>query len=196
MSASVVLGNAPAYAGGASFALFLVLLAWASAIDLRERRIPNKLVAAMAVLWLGARVVLVAVVAACCAAAGFGSGAQIGDAVVVASATMMRMIPFGLTRGDGLVGALVLGGGSLAVSIAFERLAQRPSMGGGDIKLLAVVGLFLGWERGLWCLFAACLVALVMQMASRFREGGKGIGSQMFPFAPAILVGVVIASIL
>lgn len=195
MSVSVVLGNAPAYAGGASFVLFLVLLAWASAIDLRERRIPNKLVAAMAVLWFAVRVLLAAMAAACCAA-GFGSGAQIGDAALVASATMMRMIPFGLTLGDGLVGALVLGGGSLAVSIAFERLAQRPSMGGGDIKLLAVVGLFLGWERGLWCLFAACLVVLVMQMASRLREGGKGIASQTFPFAPAILVGVVIASIL
>lgn len=195
MSVSVVLSNAPAYAGGASFALFLVLLAWASVIDLRERRIPNKLVAAMAVLWLAVRVLLAAMAAACCTA-GFGSGAQIGDAALVASATTMRMIPFGLTLGDGLVGALVLGGGSLAVSIAFERLAQRPSMGGGDIKLLAAVGLFLGWERGLWCLFAACLVVLVMQMASRFREGGKGIASQTFPFAPAILVGVVIASIL
>lgn len=195
MSVSVVLGNAPAYASGASFALFLVLLAWASAIDLRERRIPNKLVAAMAVLWLAVRVLLAAMAAACCAA-GFGSGAQIGDAALVASVTMMKMIPFGLTLGDGLVGALVLGGGSLAASIAFERLAQRPSMGGGDVKLLAVVGLFLGWERGLWCLFAACLVVLVMQMASRFREGGKGIASQTFPFAPAILVGVVIASIL
>ena len=195
MSVSVVLGNAPAYAGGASFALFLVLLAWASAIDLRERRIPNKLVAAMAVLWLAVRVLLAVMVAACSAGA-FGVDAQIGDAALVASATMMRMIPFGLTLGDGLVGALVLGGGSLAASIAFEHLAQRPSMGGGDIKLLAVVGLFLGWERGLWCLFAACLVVLVMQMASRFREGRKGIGPQTFPFAPAILVGVVIASIL
>lgn len=195
MSVSVVLGNASAYAGGASFALFLVLLAWASAIDLRERRIPNKLVAAMAVLWLGARVVLVAAAAVCCAGA-FGVDTQMGNAASVASTTMMRMIPFGLTLGDGLVGALVLGGGSLAASIAFERLAQRPSMGGGDIKLLAVVGLFLGWERGLWCLFAACLVVLVMQMASRFREGGKGIASQTFPFAPAILVGVIIASIL
>lgn len=195
MSVSVVLGNAPAYAGGASFALFLVLLAWASAIDLRERRIPNKLVAAMAVLWLAVRVLLAAMAAVCCAA-GFGSGVQIGDAALVASATMMRMIPFGLTLGDGLVGALVLGGGSLAVSIAFERLAQRPSMGGGDIKLLAMVGLFLGWERGLWCLFAACLVVLVMQVVSRFREGGKGIASRTFPFAPAILVGVAIASIL
>ena len=195
MSVSVVLSNAPAYAGGASFALFLVLLAWTSAIDLCERRIPNKLVAAMAVLWLAVRVLLAAMAAACCAA-GFGSGVQIGDAALVASAAMVRMIPFGLTLGDGLVGALVLGGGSLAVSIVFERLTQRPSMGGGDIKLLAVVGLFLGWERGLWCLFAACLVVLVMQVVSRFREGGKGIGSQTFPFAPAILVGAVIASLL
>lgn len=195
MSVSVVLGNAPAYAGGASFALFLVLLAWASAIDLRERRIPNKLVAAMAVLWLAVRVLLAAM-AAVCSAGAFGVGTQMGNAASVASTTMMRMIPFGLTLGDGLVGALVLGGGSLAASIAFERLAQRPSMGGGDIKLLAAVGLFLGWERGLWCLFAACLIVLVMQMVSRVREGGKGIGSQTFPFAPAILVGVVIASIL
>lgn len=195
MSASAVLGNAPAYAGGASFALFLVLLAWASVIDLRERRIPNKLVAAMAVLWLAVRVLLAAMAAVCCAA-GFGSGVQIGDAALVASAAMVRMIPFGLTLGDGLVGALVLGGGSLAASIAFERLAHRSSMGGGDIKLLAAVGLFLGWERGLWCLFAACLIVLVMQAVSRVREGGKGIGSQTFPFAPAILVGVAIASIL
>lgn len=195
MSVSVVLGNAPAYAGGASFALFLVLLAWASAIDLRERRIPNKLVAAMAVLWLAVRVLLAAMAAACCAA-GFGSGVQMGNAASAASVATMRVSPFGLTLGDGLVGALVLGGGSLAVSIAFERLAKRPSMGGGDIKLLAVVGLFLGWERGLWCLFAACLIVLVMQAVSRVREGGKGIASQTFPFAPAILVGVVIASIL
>lgn len=195
MSVSVVLGNAPAYAGGASFALFLVLLAWASAIDLRERRIPNKLVAAMAVLWLAMRVLLAVMVAACSAGA-FGSGAQMWYAASAASVATIRVSPFGLTLGDGLVGALVLGGGSLAASIAFEHLAKRPSMGGGDIKLLAVVGLFLGWERGLWCLFAACLIVLVMQVVSRVREGGKGIGSQTFPFAPAILVGVVIASIL
>ena len=180
MSVSVVLGNAPAYAGGASFALFLVLLAWASAIDLRERRIPNKLVAAMVVLWLAVRVLLAAMAAAC-SAGTFGVGAQMGNAASAASVATMRVSPFGLTLGDGLVGALVLGGGSLAVSIAFERLAQRPSM---------------GWERGLWCLFAACLIVLVMQVVSRVREGGKGIASQTFPFAPAILVGVVIASIL
>ena len=103
---------------------------------------------------------------------------------------------FCLPRWRPLVAPPVLGGGSLAVSIAFERLAQRPSMGGGDFKLLAVIGLFLGWERGLWCLFAACLVVLVIQVVSRVREGGKGIASQTFPFAPAILAGVAIASIL
>ena len=195
MSVSVVLGNAPAYAGGASFALFLVLLTWASAIDLRERRIPNKLVIAMVALWLAVRVLLAVMVGACSAGA-FGVDAQMGNAASAASVAAMRVSPFGLTLIDGLAGALVLGGGSLAVSLAFEHFAQRPSMGGGDIKLLAVVGLFLGWERGLWCLFAACLVVLAMQVVSRFREGGKRIGSQTFPFAPAILVGVVIASIL
>ena len=196
MSVSVVLGNAPAYVGGASFVLFLVLLAWASAIDLRERRIPNKLVVAMVVLWLAARVLLTVMVTVCSVGA-FGSDVQAGNAASVAAAfATMGIFPFGLTLIDGLVGALVLGGGSLAVSLSFEHFAQRPSMGGGDIKLLAVVGLFLGWERGLWCLFAACLVVLAMQAVSRVREGGKGIGFQTFPFAPAILVGAVIASLL
>ena len=195
MSVVTIVSSAPAYVGGVSFALFLALLAWASAIDLRERRIPNKLVGAIAVLWLAARVLLVAMVLAC-SAGGFDVGAQAWLGGSVASVATMGLAPFGLTLGDGVVGALVLGGGSLAVSIAFEGLAQRPSMGGGDIKLLAVVGLFLGWERGLWCLFVACLVVLVMQVVSRFREGGKGIGSQTFPFAPAILVGAVIASLL
>lgn len=195
MSVSVVLDNAPAYAGGASFVLFLVLLTWASAIDLRERRIPNKLVVTMAALWLGVRVLL-AVMAVACSVGAFGSGVQAGDAPSAAAFATMGIFPFGLTLIDGLVGALVLGGGLLAVSIAFERFAQRPSMGGGDIKLLAVVGLFLGWERGLWCLFAACLVVLAMQAISRVREDGKRIGSRTFPFAPAILVGVVIASLL
>lgn len=195
MSVSVVLDNAPAYAGGASFALFLVLLTWASAIDLRERRIPNKLVIAMAALWLAVRVLLAVMVAACSAGA-FGSGVQAGNAPSAVAFATMGIFPFGLTLIDGLVGALVLGGGSLAVSLSFEHFAQRPSMGGGDIKLLAVIGLFLGWERGLWCLFAACLVVLVMQVVSRVREDGKGIGFQTFPFAPAILVGAVIASLL
>lgn len=195
MSVSVVLGNAPAYAGGASFVLFLVLLTWASAIDLRERRIPNKLVIAMAALWLAVRVLLAVMVAACSAGA-FGSGVQAGNAPSAVAFATMGIFPFGLTLIDGLVGALVLGGGSLAVSLSFEHFAQRPSMGGGDIKLLAVIGLFLGWERGLWCLFAACLVVLVMQVVSRVREDGKGIGFQTFPFAPAILVGAVIASLL
>ena len=105
MSVSVVLGNAPAYAGGASFALFLVLLTWASAIDLRERRIPNKLVIAMAALWLAVRVLLAVMVAACSAGA-FGVDAQMGNAASAASVAAMRVSPFGLTLGDGLWGRL------------------------------------------------------------------------------------------
>ena len=195
MSVVTIVSSAPAYVGGVSFALFLALLAWASAIDLRERRIPNKLVGAIAVLWLAARVLLVAMVLAC-SAGGFDVGAQAWLRGSVASVATMGLAPFGLTLGDGVVGALVLGGGSLAASLAFEHFTQRPSMGGGDIKLLAAVGLFLGWERGLWCLFAACLAFLAMQVVSRFREGGEGAGPRTFPFAPAILVGVLVASIL
>lgn len=195
MSASVVLDNAPAYAGWAAFALFLVLLIWASAVHLRERRVPNKLVAAIAITWAATRVLLVA--ALVCAPSGAdGNAAAAWIAQPVALVATMGIPPFDLTLEGGLMGALVLGGGSLAASVAFEAITRRASMGGGDIKLLAVVGLFLGWERGLWCLFAACLASVAVRTIKRVRAGEMVAASGTFPFAPAILFGVVVASAL
>lgn len=34
-------------------------------------------------------------------------------------------------------------------------------MGGGDIKLLFLTGLFLGWQRNILCLLIACVLGIV-----------------------------------
>ena len=49
----------------------------------------------------------------------------------------------------------------LFAAFAYERLRGRDSFGGGDIKLLAVFALYLGFEGAIVCLFAACSLMLI-----------------------------------
>lgn len=80
-----------------------------------------------------------------------------------------------------LAAAAVFGGGLLAVSLVMDRVLGRDSMGGGDIKLFAVVGLYLGFIGTLFALMLACVVGLLIHALRRRRDGGKA-----FPFGPSI----------
>lgn len=80
----------------------------------------------------------------------------------------------------GLIGALCIGGGVLVISLIADKVLGRESMGGGDIKLLALLGLYLGPGGGLLLLILACFVGLGMAAAT-----GAGRGKE-FPFGPSI----------
>lgn len=80
----------------------------------------------------------------------------------------------------GLLGALFLGGGVLAVSLVADKVLGRESMGGGDIKLLALMGLYLGPDGGLLMLILSCLLGLGLAF---LLKAGRG---REFPFGPAI----------
>ncbi len=80
----------------------------------------------------------------------------------------------------GLVGAAAIGGGVLIVSLIADKVLGRESMGGGDIKLLALLGLYLGPDGGLLLLILACIVGLVLALVMRIGRGRE------FPFGPAI----------
>lgn len=45
-----------------------------------------------------------------------------------------------------LLGILLGGGAFLAVAFVYERLAGREGLGGGDVKLLAMIGAWLGYQ--------------------------------------------------
>ena len=80
----------------------------------------------------------------------------------------------------GLLGAVCLGGGVLVVSLIADKVMGRETMGGGDIKLLALLGLYLGPDGGLLLLILACFAGLLL---AAILKAGRG---REFPFGPAI----------
>ncbi len=138
-----------------AYALLLAGLVAVSVIDVRSRRIPNALVGLLAALWLVWRLVL-----------GFaGKYMGLGFWATLFSPAPMVLgrlgVPIvGVSLSEGFVGAVVLGGGLLILSALYEFVFRKESFGGGDIKLMAVLGLFLGWERGLICILIACVLGV------------------------------------
>jgi len=63
---------------------------------------------------------------------------------------------------DSLVGILVGGGSLYIVAWGYEALTKREGMGGGDVKLLAMIGAWLGWQATLFTLFFASLTGTII----------------------------------
>lgn len=59
------------------------------------------------------------------------------------------------------LGALPVPAALLALSLVMDRALGRESLGGGDIKLLFVIGLYMTWAEMLLILLAGCLLALL-----------------------------------
>lgn len=58
------------------------------------------------------------------------------------------------------------------------------AMGGGDIKLMAAAGLFLGWKNIIFAFFLGCIIGAVIHLI-RMRFFGKGREMAMGPYLSA-----------
>lgn len=83
---------------------------------------------------------------------------------------------------QGVIGMAVIGGGMLLLVLLMDRILKKESMGGGDIKLLGIIGLYLGAAGGLLCVIVSCVIGLIM----------AGIGrKKQIPFGPSLSIGFV-----
>lgn len=74
----------------------------------------------------------------------------------------------------------------LAFTLFWEKQAGREVVGGGDVKLLFVLALYLDWAALLLELLAGCLLGLAYAFLTR-----KGRGQTM-PFGPFLAAGAVL----
>ena len=83
---------------------------------------------------------------------------------------------------------LFAGGGLIYLTgLAGNWIFQRESMGGGDVKLLAMIGSFLGWEKVLLVFFTAPFFALPFALYQRFAKK-----EEVIPYGPFLsLAGAV-----
>lgn len=106
---------------------------------------------------------------------------------IIAAIAWLAYLPFAPapleTLKNGLLAALVFGGGLLVLSLLMDKLLKKESLGGGDIKLYAVVGLCLGIVGTLFSLIFACLFGLVFAFVKRLVSGDS---EKMIPFGPSI----------
>lgn len=83
--------------------------------------------------------------------------------------------------------------GFLAASglLLLPAIISRGGMGGGDIKLAAVIGFYLGWPQGLLAVFLGCLLAgLTGLLLVLVRIKGR---KDAIPFGPFLAAGALLA---
>ena len=94
----------------------------------------------------------------------------------------------GQTLLTGLLTGIALGGILLLLSLLMDKVLKKDSLGGGDIKLLAVIGLYFGPFGSLFTLFLSCILGLLFSLVFKRLHDGEG----HFPFGPAIALSACI----
>ncbi len=89
-----------------------------------------------------------------------------------------------------LVGILVGGGFLLAIATIGYFILKKEAMGGGDIKLFAMIGAFLGWKAIFLTLFLASIIGLVVTLFFIFCK--KQQLADRIPFGPFIAIAACI----
>jgi leader peptidase (prepilin peptidase)/N-methyltransferase len=92
---------------------------------------------------------------------------------------------------DALIGAALGGGILYAIAWAYYLWRREEGMGMGDVKMLAMIGAFLGWKAVLVTLvlssFSGAIIGMIMMAAQR------GSMKYALPFGTFLAIGAVIA---
>jgi len=91
---------------------------------------------------------------------------------------------------DSLLGILAGGGSLLLIAIVGSKLFKKEAMGGGDIKLAAMLGAFLGWQLTLLSLFLGFFLGSVIGVLIIVTSKNK---NDVIPFGPFIALGAMIS---
>jgi leader peptidase (prepilin peptidase)/N-methyltransferase len=96
-----------------------------------------------------------------------------------------------LTFLNSLTGALLGGGSLFLVATFYQWLFKREGMGGGDVKLLAMIGAFLGWKAVILTILLGSVIGSVIGVIVMMLKG-KNL-KYAIPFGPFLSLGAALS---
>ena len=105
---------------------------------------------------------------------------------------LVALLPGGIDIASACIGLLVGGGALYLIAMLGDLLFKKESMGGGDIKLAAMLGAFLGWQKVLLIFLSSAVIGLVvsvvvMAFSAKLRQ------ERVIPFGPFLALAAVVA---
>lgn len=91
-----------------------------------------------------------------------------------------------INTGMSILIALCVSGSILSISLLMDKLLQKESMGGGDIKLLFICGLYLSLLANLLEIMIACILGLVLIVVLK---------KEKIPFGPSVSLAWLLTSL-
>jgi len=105
----------------------------------------------------------------------------------------LNILGYGIPFLDGIYGALVSVGFLLFI-LLIEFIIKKESMGGGDIKLIGMLGIFLGLKYTILTIIIAIYIGaiygIIVILYNRFKNRNY---NSMIPFGPFISLGAIIS---
>ena len=109
-------------------------------------------------------------------------------------ALIFNILGQGISIKDTLLGGLICGGGMFALIHIIELAIKKEVMGGGDIKLFGMVGLFLGVKLGLLTILLSVYIGAIYGILTIiYSKINKKEYNSMIPYGPFISVGALIS---
>jgi len=94
---------------------------------------------------------------------------------------------------DALIGVVAGGGVLWAIGEAYYRYSGEEGMGGGDVKMLAMIGAFLGWQQVMFTLvFSSIAGSVIGLIVIAIKRGGM---KYALPFGTFLSIAAVVASL-
>jgi leader peptidase (prepilin peptidase)/N-methyltransferase len=110
---------------------------------------------------------------------------------IVVGLAFSVLLPPGLP--DALIGVAVGGGVLWLIGEAYYRYSGQEGMGGGDVKMLAMIGAFLGWKLVILTLvLSSILGSLIGVLVIAIRRGGL---KYALPYGTFLALAALIASL-
>lgn len=107
---------------------------------------------------------------------------------------LFNVFGYGVGLKGSLLGGLICGGGMLVLIQIIEFFAKTEVMGGGDIKLFGMIGLFLGIKLGLLTIFLSIYVGaiygIIIIVVSKIK---KIKHNSMIPYGPFISIAAILS---